>query len=227
MRYFPPSPRRRMVCAEAGAWHPARVTATPHLPALSSPAGADDAPAPSEAALHEAALAHIARYATTEAGVLRVLERRIMRWRRGATGEPEALDAAAAEARAAARRVVARLAAAGGVDDGAFARARAARLHRAGRSRRVIAAHLAARGVAAETAAASLPDDPEGELAAALTLARRRRLGPFRTTPEAAPGREIAVLARAGFPREIAERALTMDPEAALALVLSFRRGAL
>lgn len=184
-----------------------------------------DTPALSEAALHEAALAHLARYGATEAGLLRVLERRILRWRRAATGDAETLDRAAAAARLAARRIVAQLAAAGGVDDAAFAHARAARLNRSGRSRRAIAAHLAARGVAPEIAAASLPETAESELAAALIFARRRRLGPFRTVPETAPGRELAALARAGFSRVIAEQALAMSPDAALALVLRVRRG--
>ena len=200
------------------------MTEDPPDPAPSSPKAAPSEAAPSEAALHEAALAHLARYAATEAGLLRVLERRILRWRRDAAGEAATLDAAAAAARAAARRIVARLVAAGGVDDAAFAHARAERLHRAGRSRRAIAAHLAARGVAAETARAALPEDPESELAAVLTLARRRRLGPFRAAPPS-PGRELAALARAGFSRAIAEQALAMSPEAALALVLRFRRG--
>ncbi len=167
--------------------------------------------------LHEAALVHLARYATTEARLLRVLARRIARWRHSASGEPETLAAAEALSLAAARRVVARLAAAGGVDDAAFAGARAARLHRAGRSRRAIAAHLAARGVDAETLRAALPADPEAELVAALALARRRRLVPFRLGPEAEPGREIAILARAGFPRAIAEQVLAMSTESALA----------
>lgn len=214
-----------MVCAGSGAWHPGAVTEDPPDPAPSSPKAAPSEAAPSEAALHEAALAHLARYATTEAGLLRVLERRIARWRRGASGEAETLAVAAAAARAAVLRIVTRLAAAGGVDDAAFAHARAERLHRAGRSRRAIAAHLAARGVAAETARAALPEDPESELAAALALARRRRLGPFRADPAPAPDRDLAVLARAGFSRAIAEQALTMSPEAALALVLRFRRG--
>ena len=39
---------------------------------------------PDEARLHEAALTHIARYATTRAGLLRVLDRRIDRWARAA-----------------------------------------------------------------------------------------------------------------------------------------------
>ena len=39
-------------------------------------------PPPDDAALHDAALAHLARYATTEANLRRVLGRRIDRWAR-------------------------------------------------------------------------------------------------------------------------------------------------
>ena len=78
-----------------------------------------------------------------------------------------------------------------------------ARLARTGRSRRAIGAHLAAKGVPAETARAALPDDPEAELDAALAYARRRRIGPFRAAEADADAwrREAAALARAGFAR--------------------------
>ena len=55
--------------------------------------------------------------------------------------------------------------------------------------------------------------DDESELAAALVLARRRRIGPFRSgdAPDlAGQRRELAVLARAGFPQDVARRALAM-----------------
>ncbi len=213
-------------------------------PAVSGVSAAEEdggagASAPSEAALREAALSHLARYASTEAGLCRVLERRIARWRRGAIGEVERSAEAEAAARATAHRVVAKLKVEGLVDDAAFAAARAARLHRAGRSRRVIAAHLAAKGVTGASLRDALPEDPESELAAALAFARRRRLGPFRTVAAAVPrksaiggeamgemsGRDAALLARAGFPRAIVERALAMPAEAALEIVLRFQRG--
>lgn len=80
---------------------------------------------PTDASLHEAALAHLARYATTEAGLARVLTNRVMRWARAAAlAEDEAAEAVAA-GRAAVARVVARLAKAGAVSDAAFATARA------------------------------------------------------------------------------------------------------
>ncbi len=171
---------------------------------------------PDAAQLHAAALAYLARFATTEAGLRRVLERRVARWERAAEAErgAGAVAEAAKAARALIASIVARLAAAGAVDDAAFASARAHRLTRAGKSRRAVAAHLAAKGVDAQAAATALGSDSDGELDAALALAARRRIGPFRpgAPPDAAGKlRELGVLARAGFPREIAYRALALD----------------
>jgi regulatory protein len=177
-------------------------------------------PPPDEAALREAALAHLARFAATEAGLARVLDRRIARWARAAEAEGaerETVTAAAARARAAVRGIAARLVAAGAVDDAAFATARAARLSRAGRSQRAIAAHLAAKGVAREVAAGSLPEGEDAELLAALRLLRRKRLGPFAAAPPDAEARRriLGTLARAGFASAAARQAVAMDPEEA------------
>ncbi len=200
-------------------------------------------PPPTEALLREAALAYLARYAATERGLLRVLTRRIDAWAHSAADPArEGADAAAETARRARAEAVAlvrRLAASGAVDDAAFAAARAARLGRAGRSRRAIGVHLAARGVDAETARATLPDDPEAELDAALAYARRRRIGPFRAVgahaaadaPADAPAdprtrmREAAALARAGFPAAVARRALGMAAAEAAARIAARRMG--
>ncbi len=181
-------------------------------------------PAPTEAALHEAALTHLARYATTRAGLIAVLDRRIARWLR-ATERDETTESAAQAARQAARSVADKLVALGVLNDAAFAESRARSLTRAGRSRRAVAAHLAARGIASETAQTVLPDNPEAELAAAIAHARRRRLGPFRTAP-ADPARqmkELAAFARAGFSRDIAQQALRMDHDTAEALLRAAR----
>src|SRR5262249_44284811 len=98
-------------------------------------------PAPDAQALHDAALAHLARYAATEAGLRRVLERRLDRWKRLAQQnglDAEVIAAHAAAARNAVREVLARLIAAGAVSDAAYAESRARSLVRAGRSRRAI-----------------------------------------------------------------------------------------
>ena len=172
-------------------------------------------PPPDEAALHEAALAYLARYAATRMTLARTLLRRVDRWAR--TAEGPAVAAQAAAARAAAQAVVARLAAAGAVDDAGYAEARAARLRRTGRSRRAAAAHLAARGIDAATLAAALPEDAAAELLAALVFARRRRLGPFAAGPATPEGRRRALgaFARAGFAQPVARTALAMPRDAA------------
>jgi len=175
----------------------------PALPGNPRPAG----PPPDRASLRDAALRHLARYASTEANLLRVLNRRIDRWARLAGDEADT-----AAARQAARQVVHDLAAIGAVNDAAYAESRARSLNRAGRSRRAVAAHLAAKGVDAETARAALPDDPEAELTAALRQARRKRIGPFAAGETDVPNRmkHLATMARAGFSQDIARRALAM-----------------
>lgn len=174
-----------------------------------------------EPALREAALIHLARFATTEAGLRRVLGNRIRRWARAAAQEgqePEAIAAAAATAQAQAAAIAARLVQAGAVDDALFAQARARRLQGSGRSARATLAHLASKGVASETARAALAqEDMPGEFAAALILCRKRRFGPFSAVaPEPELRRKwLASLARAGFSGEVARRALALPrPEA-------------
>jgi regulatory protein len=186
-------------------------------------------PAPTAARLREAALLHLARFAATEVALKRVLERRVDRWARAAEaeGQPrEAIAPAAAAARAAAAEVAATMVRAGAVDDAAFAASRARRLARAGRSQRAIAAHLAAKGVDAATAAAALPEGEEAELDAALAFCRRRRIGPFARAPEDADRQRkaLAALARGGFAHAIARRALAMDPGQAEERLLAARR---
>jgi regulatory protein len=180
---------------------------------------------PDAASLHEAALAYLARYASTERGLRRILERRIDRWARAASsagGDPEATARQVATARDAVHGVVTRLVAAGAVSDAAFAVGRARSLARAGRSRLAIAAHLAAKGVGNETVRTALGDDSEGELSAALISARRRRIGPFRRCDAPEPTqrqKELAALARLGFTRDVGERALAMDRDDAETLI--------
>jgi regulatory protein len=182
---------------------------------------------PDAARLRDAATAHLARFAATEAGLRRVLQRRVDRWARAAEaeGQPDVAPRAAA-AKAAAAEVAQRMVAQGTVDDAAFAESRARRLLRTGRSRRAALAHLREKGVDAETAAAALPEGEEAELAAALAFCRRRRIGPFGAsdaTPEARL-KALAALARAGFGRDVAGRALRMEPEEAETRLIEARQ---
>jgi regulatory protein len=185
-------------------------------------------PAPDAAALHAAALTHLARYAATQAGLTQILLRKVDRWARTATGliPAEAIDSARATARAAIPGIVARLAETGAVSDTDFAQSRARSLARAGRSRRAIGAHLAARGIPQPLATAALPTSTNYELAAALIHARKRRLGPWSKTPPTPEStrRALASLARAGFAQSIARTALGMDSNEAETRIIEFRK---
>lgn len=177
-------------------------------------------PAPTEASLREAALAHLARFATTQAGLRAVLTRRVDRWALRARDEGLAeaeIARARAAGRAAAAAVAARLVELGILDDTAFAESRARRLRRAGRSGQAIAAHLAAKGVGRDLASAALEAAPGEELDAALGFLRRRRAGPFAEVPPEGQDRQklLAALGRAGFEQEIARRALALSREEA------------
>jgi regulatory protein len=180
-----------------------------------------DRPPPDAASLREAALNYLARYATTETGLRRVLQRRIDRWAHQASGRDGAAEHAAA-AKASIPAIVARMVELGLVNDAEFAEARARGLALSGRSRRMITTRLMAKGIAPDKAREVLPEHEGGELASALILARKRRIGPFRKA-EPDRNREIGVFARAGFPRDVALQALAMEAEEAEAIIREAR----
>jgi regulatory protein len=157
--------------------------------------------------LENAALHYLGRFASSAANLRAVLLRRVERSAR-AHGTDRDEGAAAVDA------IVARFETSGLLNDRAYAEARAGTLHRRGASARKIRAALMQKGVAQddiETALDTLRDETaDPELAAALTLARRRKLGPFR--PEAARAerreKDLAALARAGFGYDVARRVI-------------------
>lgn len=181
---------------------------------------------PNADSLYQAALDYLARYAATEAGLRRVLERRIERWVR-AQPDPEAAEPARQAARAAVDGVVRRLAAAEALSDTTFAENRARSLVRSGQSTRSIQMRLVAKGIAPDVARRVSVTDAETELAAALVLARKRRIGPFRLADDPDAGartKEMGVLARAGFSRDVAQRVLDTSREDAEARIFELRR---
>jgi regulatory protein len=178
--------------------------------------------------LQEAALLYLGRYAATEAGLRQVLMRRVERW---AHAQPDA-DAAAptvTAARAAIDGLIVKLVGLGAVSDAGFAETRARSLVRSGRSRRAVQAALVAKGVATDLARDATGDDEASELAAALVMARKRRIGPYRSAPPADPQlarrRELGMFARAGFSRDTADRALEMDRDEAEQRIHALRAG--
>jgi regulatory protein len=168
--------------------------------------------------LEAAGLAYLARFQTSAGRLRQVLMRRVRR-----SASFHGTDAEAG--REIVDTLVARWQQSGLLDDRAFAEARAASLGRRGTPGRRIAAKLAEMGVDEEDVAAALASSPHGEkrdLAAALALARRRRLGPYRAEELRAQHRQkdLMSFARAGFDRRTAERVLDAEsPEAIEALL--------
>jgi regulatory protein len=182
-------------------------------------------PAPTRAALHEAALAYLARGAATADSVKKTLGRRIGNWARRsvrAGRDAEGIAGDAAKARELIEEIVHRLREVGLVNDTTFAENRARRMSSAGRSRRAISAHLAQKGVDAATVREAVPHDAGAELGAALQFARKRRLGPFadeadvptdREARRAAERKALGTLARAGFDWSVCDRLMRMNRE--------------
>jgi regulatory protein len=187
----------------------------------------DPASSPPDAgSLYQAALNHLARYAATEAGLRSVLMRRVDRWARLQT-DPEGAAPVIAAAREAIEATIVRLAQAGAIDDAAFAEGRARSLARTGQSNRAVQARLVSKGVAPDVARMASVSDAETELAAALVLARKRRIGPYRTAEDvdvAVRMKEMGLLARAGFSRDVAEQALETPREEAERRIFDLRR---
>ena len=164
-------------------------------------------------AMEKAAYAYLERFASSAENLRRVLMRRVERAVRA-----EAIERSEGAARVAA--VIDRLVERRLLDDRLYAEARARSLGRQGRSKSVIARRLALKGVDKETvgtAMDALADDGHSDLRAALLLARKRRLGPFRAKAERNEkrARDMAVLGRAGFSFEVARKVIDAeDPDA-------------
>jgi len=160
--------------------------------------------------LHKAALHYLERYASSTEHLRRVLRRRVER-----SARLHDTDRDEGEAWIAA--IVARLAAAGLLDDRVYAETRAHSLHRRGASLRRIAGMLRQKGIGDDDIAATLQtlagESPSPDLEAAVRLARRRRLGPWRDADIRAErrNRDMAALARAGFSLDLARRVIDAE----------------
>ena len=168
------------------------------------------------ASLERSALAYLERFAASAESLRRVLARKVDRSARAHEDVDPAQGAAWIEA------LIERYRRSGLLDDHAYAEARTASLRRQGRSARAIADRLAMKGVEREVIDQAMEPTrtPAVELAAAVRLVRRRRLGPLRHQADRAEHRErdLAVLGRAGFSFEIA-RILVESDEALDALI--------
>jgi regulatory protein len=164
--------------------------------------------------LERAALFYLERYASSAENLRRVLMRKVRR-------SAEAHGTDPAEGAEAIEALVARFLRAGLLDDAVYARGQALSLARRGTPARAIRLKLAQRGVAEsdiETALEAREEEAAApDLAAALTYARKRRLGPYRNDPATRPEarqKDLAALARKGFPPDLCLRVIDAeDPE--------------
>lgn len=162
--------------------------------------------------LENAALHYLERFASSSANLRRVMMRKVDRSLTHWGGDR-------AEAAAQVEAVIAKLAGLGCLDDAAYAAMKTRGLHGRGKGMRVIRQTLAAKGVDAETADGALArlaeDVADPDFTAAIHLARKRRLGPFRPEAERAGMRQkdLAVLARAGFAFDTARRVVEASVE--------------
>ena len=166
--------------------------------------------------LENIAAGYIDRYASSSGRLRDVLLRRV---RKARHAEAPVVDGAEAIIEG----IVAKYVGAGILDDRRFAERKADSLSRRGTSQRRIREKLAHARVGREDvddAMASLRDanDGDGEFAAAVALARRRRLGPFADPAIRRERRDkhLAAMGRAGFAFGIARRVIDADDADAL-----------
>lgn len=154
------------------------------------------------ATIRALALHYVGRYATTSARLQRYLERKLRERGWSDPASPPDFDALTED--------FARL---GYIDDTAFAGARVSSLLRRGYGARRLDAELRHAGIDPETAELALRVDPESMHDAAMTFARRKRLGPFGPPPSdaKAKARAMAAFLRAGHGIETARRILAIQ----------------
>ena len=166
-----------------------------------------DRPVPyTQSSLENAALHYLERFDSSSANLRRVLLRKVSR----AAG---ANDSPGDDALAMVEAVIAKLCGLGYVDDRRYANAKAHALRSRGSSARKVEAGLAAKGVGRDLIRQAMDslDEPseDGELKAAMTFARKRRLGPFRGQDRALNRqKDLAAMGRAGFDWSVAKQVI-------------------
>lgn len=160
----------------------------------------------SKAAIEQRALSYLNRFDATRRKLSLVLTRYIKK---------TVVEEGRAAALELATEVLERYQQSGILDDHRFSANHARALRLGGASRRLTEQKLRLRGVASEVIEETLRnlevEDPGGDLVAARTYVRKRRLGPYRATEEqrlATRHKDLAALARRGFSHDVARRAL-------------------
>ncbi|MDY0008073.1 MAG: regulatory protein RecX [Bdellovibrionales bacterium] len=171
--------------------------------------------------LENAALYYLQRYATSVGNLRRVLTRKVDRSCQFHETPPDAFYPLIED-------LLQRYEKNGLLNDTVYAEGRVSSLRRQGKSRQAITGKLKTKGLAADTIETALHSidgersetDLPAELAAALKLARKRKIGRFNTAPETDPllrrkeqMREMGIMARGGFSFDIARQALDYNED--------------
>jgi regulatory protein len=167
--------------------------------------------------LQNAAAFYLERYPSTAEGLRRVLNRRV---RKAQMLEAPVMD----NVKQAIETIVAKFVDAGVIDDKAFAQTKARSLHRRGTSGRLTRQKLKMAGVDGDTLDKAMDgldleldtNPAQREWQAAVALACRRRVGPFRQKDRKDHRtKDLAAMARAGFAYDVAKKVIdAADPDA-------------
>jgi len=164
--------------------------------------------------LRNAALFYLQRYATSAENLRRVLMRRVERASLAHGSDVQ-------EGAEFVNEIIIRYRETGLLDDLVYAKAQTQSLRRRGNSLRMIRARLQAKGVAREDIESVLTEldlsVTDADLSAAVIIARRQRLGPWRLSDRADRRmRDLATLARRGFSYAVSKRVIDAESTAHL-----------
>lgn len=156
-----------------------------------------------EAALKELGLAYVARFATSRAKLSHYLKRKLHERGWAGSGDPPVAG------------IVEWAADSGFIDDPAYALSRARSLGARGYGERRVGQALRAAGIEEEDGAAARDHARATASEAALRFARRKRLGPFSSTPadRRDSDKALAAMIRAGHPFDVARRILLLPSD--------------
>jgi regulatory protein len=171
--------------------------------------------------LRNAALFYLQRYATSAENLRRVLMRRVER-------AAVAHGSDVREGVEFVNEIIIRYRETGLLDDLVYAKAQTQSLRRRGHSLRMIQARLQAKGVAHEHIELALTEleltVTDADLSAAVIIARRRRLGPWRLSDRVDRRmRDLATLAKRGFSYTISKQVIDAESTAHLEELLRER----
>ena len=154
------------------------------------------------AALERLALRYVERFQTTRAKLVRYLNDKVRARGWAGDGAPDLVGLAE------------RFAEMGYIDDRAWAEAKAGAMTRRGLGGRRVSGALHHAGVAADDARDAEQVVADGRVAAALALARRRRIGPFAdaVADRDLRGKQLATLVRGGHDFALARAIVDLRP---------------